>query len=295
MAYVGNPGSNKIITTDSTGKLAPGAVGSGLSLAAGTLTGGWQTTYEVDFTTLTPVASYSNGTATIDGKTWTFAGLGANNSASLSSNGLQLVTNAGGGASSASAFQVLLSSFGAVPGQDQVLVWGRVQATLSTTFNGSGNNNIDFAIATDVNLAYALWLRYWRTNSAGSGDIVNENNFIPLGLLTSTVYPSGSTIYAGRTTSNSSHDVWVLKYVTANLMEIYTGSWSSGWPAFSSLQMRGYIMINAAAAFPGGSGSNVSSPIPNPNLLNFVMRCERNSTTTTDTVSKLLNLRVQVK
>jgi hypothetical protein len=37
MAYVGNPGSNKIITTDAGGRLLPGTVGSGLSITDGNI------------------------------------------------------------------------------------------------------------------------------------------------------------------------------------------------------------------------------------------------------------------
>lgn len=50
MAYVGNPGSNKIITTDAGGKLTPGTVGSGVSLTAGTLTTATTVAFDCDFT-----------------------------------------------------------------------------------------------------------------------------------------------------------------------------------------------------------------------------------------------------
>ncbi len=52
MAYVGNPGANKIITTDAGGKLTPGTVGSGMSLTAGTLTAGVTVAFDCDFTLL---------------------------------------------------------------------------------------------------------------------------------------------------------------------------------------------------------------------------------------------------
>ena len=52
MSYLGKPGSNKIITTDASGKLVPGVVGSGMSLTAGTLTAGVTVVFDCDFTLL---------------------------------------------------------------------------------------------------------------------------------------------------------------------------------------------------------------------------------------------------
>jgi len=293
MSYVGNPGSNKIITTDAGGKLTPGTVGNGLSLSGGQLTGGWQTTYEVDFTTLTPVASYSNGTATIDGKTWTLVGISANSSSSLSAtDGLSIVANAG--TNSYGQWRVPLSSMGALPGRDQVLLWGRFQPTISG--GSSFTSNVDFAFANPVGTSdtWCPWLRLIRSTTAGEGLISDVNNFVPLAILQGQIYPT-STRYQGRTTSNTNHDVWVLKYVTSNLGELWTGLWSNGWPDFSSLQMRGFIMFNIPVVNPGGSGSNISLPLPDPNQTELLLVAESSGGTSINTVLRLLNLRVQVK
>lgn len=80
-------------------------VGSGLSLAAGTLTasGGWSTAYSVDFTSL-PTDAGPWGTASttttrsIDGKTWSVVNGGSNLGASLTQGtGLQFVPAANSG------------------------------------------------------------------------------------------------------------------------------------------------------------------------------------------------------
>jgi hypothetical protein len=252
---------------------------------------GWQTTYEVDFTTLTPVASYSNGTATIDGKTWTFSNLSANSSASLNAtDGLKIVANAGSNAYGNA--RVPLSSMGAMPGQNQVLLWGRFAPTISG--GSSHTSNVDFAVTNNSYTTFCPWLRLIRTTFAGSDLIYDTNNFVPLGNLNGQTYPT-SSLYQGRTTSNTNHDVWVMKYVTSNLGEIWTGLWSSGWPEFSSLQMRGFIMLNTTVANPGGSGSNIFSPIADPNQTNMMIGAESFGGTTVNTVLKFLNLRVQVK
>lgn len=265
-------------------------VGSGLSLAGATLTapGGWQTTYEVDFTTLTPVASYSNGTATIDGKTWTFASLSANALASLSvADGLKLTANSG--TTSYPQMDVNLSSFSAMPGRDGILIWARLTPTISTSGGTESNANmsVTYAGGSSTTIVPRFRLGWLPSGSAGAPSGKSWNAF---GLMANTLYPSSGNELSSYTTTNTSHDVWVIRVVSANIAEIYTGTWSAGWPAFSSLQFRNYFMINAIAP-PGAA----SSPFGNPNDATLQFYVGAAGATSANTVAKLLNLRVQVK
>ncbi len=303
MSYVGKFGSSKFLGTYADGYLSSTAkgtssdllagdgtvvtLGSGLTLSGGTLTGGgggWQTTYEVDFTTLTPVASYSNGTATIDGKTWTFASLGANKTASLSAaNGLQLFANTNSGNPTNKAI-VELSQLGCVPFQNQALIWVRADRTVATS--GTGDSLADIATGNDSLSTACPWLRFMYANSPGAGG-VSGTAFYPFANLNGTNYPS--LAYSGYTTSNTNHDVSVLQMISANLGQIWTGSWSSGWPLFSALQFRGYTMINASVE-PGGA----SLTLPNPNAYKLNFGVASNGTAGSATMN-IKNLRVQVK
>lgn len=263
-------------------------VGSGLSLAAGTLTAGWQTTYEVNFTTLTPVASYSNGTATIDGKTWTFDGLGANSIASLSNaNGLQLQSNAN--SSTYTDAQVKLSDLSAMPGLNEILIWARFNSTLSTSGGAESNTNMSVAHTggSSLTIVPRFRLGWYSTSAAGAP---SGTSFHCFGYMAGTLYPSSGNEFSSYTTTNTNHDVWLIRLISSNISEVYTGSWSSGWPAFSSLQFRNYFMINAVAP-PGAA----TSPFGNPNNATVGFYASSAGATSANTVAKLLNLRVQVK
>jgi hypothetical protein len=260
-------------------------VGSGLSLAAGTLTapGGWQTTYEVDFTTLTPVASYSNGTATIDGKTWTFTGLGANSSASLSAaNGLRLVVNSG--ASAVPVSSVNLSSLGAVPLAYQVMSWARMTSTIPSNANGLTDNIIG---KSTTGTTYTFIHRLWYRVNSDSGSPSNAAFFAPSAELDSQLYPS--SVNSQYSTTNVNHDVRVIHLVSSNMALFYTGTWSAGWPALSSLQFRGMLNFDIAAY------SSSSNALLNPSNFLWFMQAFHESGSSTNTVANLLNFRTQVK
>jgi len=285
MAYVGNPGSNKIITTDAGGKLTPGTVGNGLSLSGGQLTGGWQTTYEVDFTTLAPVVSYSNGTATIDGKTWTFAGLGATSSASLSvANGLELVVNSG--ASAVPVASVNLSSLGAAPLPYEVMTWARMTSVIPSNANGLTDNIIG---KSTTGTTYTFIHRLWYRVSSSGGSPSNAAFFAPSAELDSQLYPSFAGVNSQYSTTNVNHDVRVIHFVSSNMALFYTGTWSAGWPALSSLQFRGMINFNITAY------SSSSNALLNPSDFLWFMQAFHESGSSTNTVANLLNFRTQVK
>ena len=249
--------------------------------------GGWQTTYEVDFTTLTPVASYSNGTATIDGKTWTFAGLGATSSASLSAaNGLRLVCNSG--STIWSRAYAPFSQFGAFPGPDKILVWSRVNSSISL---GNGYSNADTAIGTPISsgwlYSYGFIDRIGYLPSGGGGGPAAQLFFAPRGHLDGTNYPSSDN--SQYSTTNTSHDVRVIEYVASNIAHVWTGAWSAGWPSYSSLQFRGLVMFNI------NSYSNASAGLlANPNGISYIYTVVHENLSVSNSMASLLNFRVQV-
>lgn len=270
---------------DASGNQVPLLVdGSGIvQTSGGGGGGGWQTTYEVDFTTLTPVASYSNGTATIDGKTWTFAGLGASSSASLSAaNGLRLVVNSG--ASAVPAASVNLSSLGAVPLPYQVMTWARMTSVIPSNVYGLTDDIIGKTTTAGI---YSFVDRLAYTSGSIFGSPSNSAFFAPLGVVQSTNYPS--SILSQYSTTNVNHNVRVIHFVSSNMALFYTGAWSAGWPALSSLQFRGMINFNIPAY------SSSSDALLNPSDFLWFMQAFHESGSSTNTVANLLNFRTQVK
>lgn len=270
---------------DANGNQVPLLVdGNGIvQTSGGSTSGGWQTTYEVDFTTLTPVASYSNGTATIDGKTWTFTGLGATSSASLSAaNGLQVVVNSG--ASAVPVASVNLSSLGAVPLAYQVMSWARMTSIIPSNANGLTDNIIGKS-TTGTTYTFVHRLSYTPTSIGGSPS--NAAFFAPFSELDSQLIPS--LFYSQYSTTNVNHDVRVIHLVSSNMALFYTGTWSAGWPALSSLQFRGMVNFNINAY---SSGSNA---LLNPSDFLWFMQPFHDSGSSTNTVANLLNFRTQVK
>ena len=270
---------------DANGNQVPLLVDSNgiVQTSGGSTSGGWQTTYEVDFTTLTPVASYSNGTATIDGKTWTFAGLDANSSASLSAaNGLQMVVNSG--ASPVPVASVNLSSLGAVPLAYQVMSWARMTSIIPSNAIGLTDNIIGKS-TTGTTYTFVHRLSYAPTSYDGSPS--NATFFAPFAQLDGANYPS--SLNSQYSTTNVNHDVRVIHLVSSNMALFYTGTWSAGWPALSSLQFRGMVNLNIAAY------SSSSNALLNPSDFLWFMQAFHQSSSSTNTVANLLNFRTQVK
>lgn len=247
--------------------------------------GGWQTTYEVDFTTLTP-ASFSNGTANIDGITWTFSGLNADATASLSAlNGLQMSNNAGTNNTSQASAKII--DLGASLGNQQILIWTRIESSLSTSGGDYSLNDIYVGDTTQNNYAMPILRLMWIA-SPGAGS-TSGTQWVPWGFLGSTGYPNPN-VFSGYSTSNTSHNVRVIKLISSNLAETWTGTWSGGWPTWNSLQFRGFVTFNVPVA-PGGT--NIAPT--NQNTTVFALINQNNGSTSSNTVSNLLNMRIQTK
>lgn len=221
MAYVGNPGSNKIITTDAGGKLTPGTVGSGVSLTAGTLTTATTVAFDCDFTLLSN-QSITGTTVITDQEsrslTFTPSFAGTASMAIVNGSGLGLTTESNG--ARARLFSTF-SGFGRLPFFGKPYrIWLRW-----ADYTPLGAQQLLYVgLYNEPSAAAGTFLAgTWRVNAGGVGSSTGWY----------TAYFPGGDLNTGTPNSNN---VQVFEQSYGMVTSMY-GASASGFPTYTSLRI----------------------------------------------------------
>lgn len=264
-------------------------VGSGLTLAGGTLTGGGgETVFDVNFATLSDsTQTLSNGNVVIGGVTYTIQN--STNAASfqfVNGSGFVVAPQNVGGVScqwnySGSGVQrtapAILLPFSSIlsASSKPVTISSRVRAFIYITgqsFRGSPEDSnavvgIDNNGSAGSNMFTALTIRGYIGGPGPSGTINVGLDYVHQGTQNSNNWATSLTLSNSNVIGVEGNSL--LPYACTS----YYGAWSSGWPSFSAINARtflansSYVGANStdytprtmkaiALAFPGGTGSN---------------------------------------
>ena len=221
MSYLGNPGSNKIITTDAGGKLVPGVVGSGMSLTAGTLTAGVTVAFDCDFSLLSN-QSITGATVITDQEsrslTFTPSFVGTASMAIVNGSGLGLTTASANGRSRIFS---LFSGFNRNPFfGDAYRIWMR------------WSNYTPLASTT------SLYTGLYIDSSAGANNCYADNWRHNAYNIYSSTFPDGTYSINFSAGAQATYNVLVLEQECGMLTSFY-GFSASGFPAYTSLRALG--------------------------------------------------------
>lgn len=234
-----------VVWPGSSSQLAAGdgsavTVSPASALSGGVFTlGSWTPVYTLDFTAQTTQNIKTGGdtTYTVDGKTWTANGT-ANTSAASITNGTGLTATM----SNTSSFNFyiaasqILSDFGPGARQIGVLVYG----SLSPTSSATTQYLVSLAGVNPV-----TWTMYYEQVVTGASSAI-------------ATFGIDSNVLPGTASSTSNLTENVFGYLLPGMgeMNLVTGTYSSGFPAVSSLRTR--KMLPAAA--PTGLPSDTYKP-----------------------------------
>jgi hypothetical protein len=219
--------------------------------AIGTL----RTLKETVFAGITP-ASYTNGnTYTIDGSGYTCT-IGGNGTSAIVAAGLQLRSGTTSGTGNGAIMQIThgaTGDFNSIVGEARFRRgrWGFWTHRASYDFtNASGT-----AYARSQVGSTTAWLVTTgrEKNMNGTPNTATGGNACDYYWNTST--PT-AVCYPGVSTA----DVMLTYYRTPEIMDVYMGTWSSGWPTMESMTLIGTINMQAAG-FVGTGGAPTATPV----------------------------------
>ena len=214
------------------------AIGSGASAS------GYVTRFDLDFSAQTGASYATNGTYSIGGFTFTLGNRGNIASASLiNGSGLSMTANSTPtefgyqGFRSAGLFSLPLltadPSFGVLDG---LMAWTRLTLTAADANYEEGSINIENGQAGSTVHQSFCHRKGWPT-AVGWQYIAHVPGSDPANL-----FPD---------TANTSDDVMVIEQprLASGMCRIWTGAWSSGWPAVNALRLRRTIMVDTAGSW----------------------------------------------
>jgi len=212
--------------------------GAGVAPSWQAAAGGLTTLYEVDFTTQTTqdFKAGGDGNYTIDGKNWKVTGTGASAGTFkiLNGTGIVLAPNAVGAASLGMRASLYAMSSTCAPTLAFTEVWYRATVANLTTNLQSGNCGLTNYSGTSTD-----WLCRMLQLYDGSQAWVAD------------YYYNGVQLAAGsrpRSTNSLTDDVIVLRVIDSATVEVFTGVYSSGWPARAALHRRGVLQLFVPSA-----------------------------------------------
>lgn len=271
MTYLGKP--------DGNGKVLGVSGGAPVWQAPG-----WFTAYEIDLTAQGSASYTANGSYTIGGQSWDLVGYGAGATVDLSvANGLQTQLSAGANRSTYFGPPKLTTLAGGGVMGRQVMIWSRIESTLSA----AGDQHCDMSFYFQGDTTGITFARYGMQRYT-SGNQGNSNlSFVGRLAVNGTGInaPNDRAMY---TTANTSHDVTVALFDSSDRINYYSGVWSGGWPAFDALTYRGYIAQNSTILGNGATFAQL-------NDVKIYTDTYANASTNATVVSKLKALRVQTR
>lgn len=267
--------------TGATG--ATGATGStGATGATGPSGPNWTTLLDLDFTTATTanLATGGDGNKTILGTTFAIFGTAVCSSYVITNGtGIQWITTAGN-TSAGSGFTVNFPD------------------ALSSPYNAAYNGGLEYELAYQVvfpNAAFTIGNELCYTgfndSSTNAGQIFG---YLFTGGLTKNYYrysdpPGGSFTASPSTITGSTEDCYIHRIKSGTYAEIYSGTYSSGWPVGSTY--RGHHMI----AVPTAGGSVAGQWITAPNHAQFTCGYVGGTSSTPARTFTIKRVRVRVK
>jgi len=214
------------------------ANGAGVAPSWQAAAGGLTTLYEVDFTTQTTqdFKAGGDGNYTIDGKNWKVTGTGASAGTFkiLNGTGIVLAPNAVGAEALGMRASLYAMSSTCAPTLAFTEVWYRATVANLTTNLQSGNCGLTNYSGTSTD-----WLCRMLQLYDGSQAWVAD------------YYYNGVQLAAGsrpRSTNSLTDDVIVLRVIDSATVEVFTGVYSSGWPARAALHRRGVLQLFVPSA-----------------------------------------------
>lgn len=257
---------------------------------------GWYTAYEIDFTAQTPATYTANGTYTIGGQSWVLSGYNTGVTADLSAaNGLRLQIAASTATRRPTWTSPSFSTLGV--GGSRYQLWAYYGPSLASAGTGSADSAVENVITNSraANTHFLWTFHQWFAVAYGGQPIGNSfATHILGGPSYPTWYPATPNERASNTTggiSSTGPNVVVMEFSGGDRVDIWTGTWSSGWPTWQSLTYRGYVSMNLATN-PQSSAATISLMGPGEPAYQFITSSTSTSTATT---GNLRNMRIMTR
>ena len=234
-----------------------------MTLSVGTPPNLWNTAYDKDWTTLTNQGFTGNGTVTIDGIAWQ-----VENYASAGSSSNFAIVNGPGSTTAGLKIQrasgvngdlynnvrtlALISTKvntlipNVMEYSDRVMLWARIGALQNAVANYE-SLIIAFEKNADDPTRPTLFSAHKGYN--GASLVINASGY-------SGYSGAAGTPYGADFATNTSDDVLAIELISNTQAQIYSGVWSSGWPAPTALRRRSRVSIVNNVAFPDASGND---------------------------------------